>query len=235
MAVMLLVLLYSLYRFRMSRLLEVADMRTRIATDLHDDIGANLTKIAILSEVAQQQWGPVIAGHGSGDGNLLRSVAEISRESVSAMGDIVWAINPKKDSLLGLTRRMRQYAEELLEQRDIRLTFDTEQSGPDLKLDANFRRNIYLVFKESISNIVRHAQATAVTIEFSLLDQALVLSIHDNGRGFDALQEFDGNGLLSMKKRAKDGGGELTIVSNESAGTTITLRLRFRSTFQWQR
>ena len=82
-------------------------MRTRIATDLHDDIGANLTKIAILSEVAKQQSGQKMIADGNGKDNLLNSVAEISRESVSAMGDIVWAINPKKDSLIGLTRRMR--------------------------------------------------------------------------------------------------------------------------------
>jgi signal transduction histidine kinase/streptogramin lyase len=225
---------YAAYRFRVSRLLEVANMRTRIATDLHDDIGANLTKIAILSEVAQQQWGPVIASQGTGDGNLLRSVAQISRESVSAMGDIVWAINPKKDSLLGLTRRMRQYAEEILAQREISLTFDTPPAGPDIKLEANLRRNVYLIFKESINNIVRHAQASEVTIEFGLRDQALVLRIQDKGRGFDVAQEFDGNGLSSMKKRAEDCGGVLEIASPDGTGTTMTLRIK-RRTANWLR
>ena len=222
--------IYGFYRFRVSRLLEVANMRTRIATDLHDDIGANLTKIAILSEVAQQQLGHKFGANGSnGKDNLLGSVAEISRESVSAMGDIVWAINPKKDSLIGLTRRMRQYSEEILEQRDISLEFDAPTPAPDLKLDANIRRNIYLIFKESVNNIVRHSNAAVVKIDFALVDKELILQIGDDGIGFDAAREYDGNGLLSIKKRAEDCGGRLEIDSIEGAGTKIVLRLKLKS------
>ncbi|HEY0461803.1 MAG TPA: two-component regulator propeller domain-containing protein [Pyrinomonadaceae bacterium] len=220
-------LVYVFYRFRLSRLLEVANMRTRIATDLHDDIGANLTKIAILSEVAQQQLGQKIIGNGKA--NLLGSVAEISRESVSAMGDIVWAINPKKDSLLDLTRRMRSFAEEILERREIRLEFNAPFPAQDLKLDANIRRNIYLIFKESINNIVRHSDAAAVKIDFLLADKELVLQIRDDGIGFDSTREFDGNGLLSIKKRAEDCGGRLDLDSVEGAGTKIVLRVKLKS------
>ncbi len=222
--------IYGFYRFRLSRLLEVANMRTRIATDLHDDIGANLTKIAILSEVAQQQLGHKLSANSEhGKDNLLGSVAEISRESVSAMGDIVWAINPKKDSLIGLTRRMRQYAEEILERRDIGLEFNAPVVEPDLKLDANIRRNIYLIFKESVNNIVRHSKAVAVKIDFRLADNELILQISDDGDGFDAAREYDGNGLLSIKKRAEDCGGRLEIDSVEGAGTKIVLRLKLKS------
>jgi len=222
--------IYGFYRFRLSRLLEVANMRTRIATDLHDDIGANLTKIAILSEVAQQRLGKYLGVNGSnGKDNLLGSVAEISRESVSAMGDIVWAINPKKDSLIGLTRRMRQYAEEILERRDILLEFDAPVVEPDLKLDANIRRNIYLIFKESVNNIVRHSNAAEVKIDFTLEDKELVLEIGDDGIGFDAAREYDGNGLLSIKKRVEDCGGRLEIGSVKGAGTKIVLRLKLKS------
>lgn len=227
--VLIALVIYGFYRFRLSRLLEVANMRTRIATDLHDDIGANLTKIAILSEVAQQQLGQKINGNENGKDNLLSSVAEISRESVSAMGDIVWAINPKKDSLIGLTRRMRQYAEEILERRDISLVFDAPTPAPDLKLDANIRRNIYLIFKESVNNIVRHSNAAAVKIDFNLADKELVLQIGDDGIGFDATREYDGNGLLSIKKRAEDCGGRLEIDSVEGGGTKIVLRLKLKS------
>jgi signal transduction histidine kinase/sugar lactone lactonase YvrE len=221
--------IYSIYRLRLSRLLEVANMRTRIATDLHDDIGANLTKIAILSEVAQQQLGHQVGANGNGHDNLLGSVAEISRESVSAMGDIVWAINPKKDSLIGLTRRMRQYAEEILERRGVVLKFDAPVVEPDLKLDANMRRNIYLVFKETINNIVRHAKASSVKIDFRLTDDELTLRIADDGAGFDTTREFDGNGLLSIKKRAEDCGGRVEMNSIQGTGTEVVLRLKLRT------
>jgi signal transduction histidine kinase/ligand-binding sensor domain-containing protein len=222
--------IYFIYRSRLNRLLEVANMRTRIATDLHDDIGANLTKIAILSEVAQQQMGEKIgAGSSNGSENLLGSVAEISRESVSAMSDIVWAINPKKDSLLGLTRRMRSFAEEILERRNIKLEFDAPAIKPDLKLDASIRRNIYLIFKESVNNIVRHSNASEVKIDFAFAHKELVLQISDNGKGFDTGREFDGNGLLSIKKRAEDCGGQIEIESVEGVGTRTVLRVKVKS------
>ncbi|MEJ7862526.1 MAG: two-component regulator propeller domain-containing protein [Pyrinomonadaceae bacterium] len=227
-------LIYAFYRFRLTRLLEVERVRTRIATDLHDDIGANLTKIAILSEVAQQQLGHKMGANGNGKENLLGSVAEISRESVSAMGDIVWAINPKKDSLIGLTRRMRQYAEEILERREINLEFNAPAPARDLKLDANIRRNVYLIFKETVNNILRHSKASTVKIDFALADNELVLQIDDDGGGFDQAREYDGNGLSSIKKRAEDCGGRLEINSVEGAGTKILLRLKLKSA-AWSR
>jgi signal transduction histidine kinase len=227
-------MIYVLYRFRLSRLLEVANIRTRIATDLHDDIGANLTKIAILSEVAQQRLEKDLGAKVNGEENLLGSVAEISRESVLSMGDIVWAINPKKDSLIGLTRRMRQYAEEILERRDIRLEFNAPVVEPDLKLGPNLRRDVYLIFKESVNNIVRHSQAENVTVNFGLVDKDLVLQIADDGIGFEISGEYDGNGLSSIKKRATDRGGELEIDSMPGTGTRTTLRVELKSAWSWK-
>jgi len=210
-------------------------MRTRIATDLHDDIGANLTKISILSEVAQQQYRQKMnADDANGTSYLLGSVAEISRESVSAMGDIVWAINPKKDSLLDLTRRMRQHAEEILERREIELEFNASTPERDVKLDADSRRNIYLIFKEAVNNIVRHSNARVVIIDFALVNDELVLEIRDDGDGFDTTQEFDGNGLLNMKKRSEECGGKLTMRSVSGEGATLTFRLKPRSSV-WAR
>ncbi|MEP6704128.1 MAG: two-component regulator propeller domain-containing protein, partial [Acidobacteriota bacterium] len=228
-------LFYAIYRVRLGQLLEVANMRTRIATDLHDDIGANLTKISILSEVAQQQFGQYANADGpNGTSSLLGSVAEISRESVSSMGDIVWAINPKKDSLLDLTRRMRQHAEEMFERREIVLEFHAPMRDLDLKLDADSRRNIYLIFKESINNIVRHSNASKVTINLAFVENELVLKISDDGEGFDTVQEFDGNGLLNMQKRADDCGSRLLIKSVRGKGTTLKLNLKLRATpWRW--
>ncbi|MEP6900927.1 MAG: ATP-binding protein [Actinomycetota bacterium] len=124
---------------------------------------------------------------------------------------------------------MRQYAQEILERRDIHLEFDATKPVPDFKLDANIRRNIYLIFKESVNNIVRHSNATSVKIDFTLADKELILRVGDNGNGFDAMLEYDGNGLLSIKKRAEDCGGRLEIDSVKGAGTNIILRLKLKS------
>ena len=215
--------IFSVYRYRVSRLLEMERMRTRIATDLHDDIGANLTKISILSEVARRRLGN---GADDDDGaNLLENIAETSRESISAMSDIVWAINPKKDSPADLTSRMRRHAEELLERREIKLEFHAAPSAPDLKLDADLRRNIYLIFKESLNNIVRHAAAENVEIDLSFAGGALTLKIADDGRGFETNDEYDGNGLASMRKRAAELGADLQINSSPTNGTNVILRV----------
>ncbi|MGI8640684.1 MAG: sensor histidine kinase, partial [Pyrinomonadaceae bacterium] len=128
-----------------------------------------------------------------------------------------------------LTRRMRQYAEEILEQRDINLEFNAPFVEPDVKLDANIRRNVYLIFKESVNNIIRHSNAAAARIDFRLADKELVLQIGDDGDGFDQTREYDGNGLPSIKKRAEDCGGQLEIDSVEGAGTKIVLRLKLKS------
>src|SRR6476646_11799056 len=129
------------------------------------------------------------------------------------MSDIVWEINPKKDTLANLTRRMRQHASEILEQRDIQLHFHAPAGSPDLRLDANMRRGIYLICKEVLNNVVRHARASVVRVELKIADSEFVMSIADNGAGFDTLQEYDGNGLLSMKKRAAEVSGRLDVTS----------------------
>lgn len=221
-AVLAFFLVYVFSRYRLARLLEIERMRTRIATDLHDDIGSNLTKISVLSEVVNQKLSS--GTNGFDGGKLLENIAETSRESVSAMSDIVWAINPKKDSLADLTTRMRRHAEEILERREIRLRFDAPPVAPDLNLNADVRRNIYLIFKESLNNIVRHSEASKVEIDFRLEGGKLILSIADDGRGFDKTEDFDGNGLLNMKKRAAELKGNLRIDS-ACEGTTVILVL----------
>ena len=147
------VLVYSLYRYRVARILEVANIRTRIATDLHDDIGASLSLIAMLSEVAQRQW-----QQGSARiSESLSSIAEASRESVGAMSDIVWAVNPRKDRLSELVKRMRRFASDVLSARNIRLQFEADFES-DVELDADARREILSIFKEGVNNIARHAE-----------------------------------------------------------------------------
>ena len=211
----------AVYRYRVARLLEIANMRTRIATDLHDDIGANLTRIALLSEVASRAPGAEPAGRADGS---LSSIARIARESVSSMSDIVWAINPKRESLLDLTRRMRQHADEVFSLRDIELRFKGP-SADSLKLGMDVRRDLLLIFKEAVNNCARHSRCERVEIDLHVGGGRLVLSVVDHGVGFDPSTENEGQGLRSMQRRAHSLNGGLEITSGPGEGTAITLNI----------
>ena len=226
------VMAYALYRYRVARLLDMANLRTRIATDLHDDIGANLTRIALLSEVATRRR--VLEAGGAG-GNAramlvteeldgpLNSIARIARESVGSMSDIVWAINPARETLLDLIRRMRQHADEIFTLRDIGLRFDAPDVRPALRLGVDVRRDVLLIFKESVNNAARHSGCTSVEISCRVEGSRLVLTIADNGAGFDVSLESEGQGLRSMRRRAQRLRGTLDIASGSGLGTIVTL------------
>ena len=211
---------YGVYRYRLNKLLEVERTRTRIASDLHDDIGTNLSKISLLSEIVNLQ----LADQNTDSNRLLNSIAEISRESVGSMSDIVWAINPKRDSVLELVRRMRLHVEELFLEKDVRVIFNAPDDGEQIKLSMNIRRELFLIFKEAVSNAARHSDCTRIEIDFRLENGKIFLCVADDGNGFDALQKTDGNGLGNMCSRAEKNGGNCSIESNAENGTTIKIR-----------
>ena len=212
-------LAYGLYRYRVSRLLEIAAMRTRIATDLHDDIGANLTRIAVLSEVVRRKGPADTDDH-------LASIATVARESVTAMSDIVWAISPGRDGLNDLTSRMREHAEEVFAANGTALTFTAPTMGRDLRLSVDTRRDVYLIFKEAVNNAARHSGCSRVHVSLQSDERALVLSVVDDGAGFDIASEDQGNGLSSMRSRAERLGAKFDINSGPGRGTTVQLEVR---------
>ena len=222
---------YAVYRYRVERLLELERVRTRIATDLHDDIGSSLSQIAVLSEVARRQ-----ANRGeAGTSNQLSLIARISRESVDAMSDIVWAINPQRDSLGDLTGRMRRFAGEIFPGRDIEFNFRAWVPEQDIKLGADVRRQTFLIFKECVNNIVRHSACTEADIELRLDGPWLVMKLVDDGKGFDPAEAKAGHGLASMRRRAAALGGQLQIDSNRGRGTVVTLRFPHgHSALRWR-
>jgi len=212
---------YAFYRNRVARILEVAEMRTRIATDLHDDIGANLTKIAILSEVARQRL-----GNGEGeDVTPLGSIARIARESVSDMSDIVWAINPKRDSLLDVVRRMRRHAEEVFAAGNVNLAFAAPETGGTSRIGISVRRDLFLIFKEAVNNAARHSRCTHVAIDLRAEGSWLELRVSDDGAGFESTAESEGQGLASISRRAAMMGGQIDVESHPGQGTTVRLRV----------
>lgn len=204
---------------REERLMELEKVRTRIATDLHDDIGASLTQIAILSEVAQAQ-----SKKGNGGGEPLVKITEVSNELVVTMSDIVWSINPAKDHVSDLTQRMRRFAADILTLRSIRFHYHGSEDAADIVVKSNLRREVFLIFKESINNIVKHANAKNVWTEVDVVGGKLTVTIRDDGTGFDpdsADVKEKGNGLASMRRRTIAIGGDFHLTSKPGGPTEI--------------
>ncbi|HZS09986.1 MAG TPA: two-component regulator propeller domain-containing protein [Blastocatellia bacterium] len=216
---------YAAYRYRVAQLIELERVRTRIASDLHDDIGSNLSQIAVWSEVARRQSpvnGRTRAGE-NGAPDPLERIAATARETTSAMSDIVWAINPRRDHLSDLVLRMRHFAGETFGARDLAWQLDAPDA--DLNLTAETRRELFLIFKEGVNNIIRHAQGTRAEIALALEGNRLRLRISDDGCGFDPQRRSEGNGLGSMRERASTLGGSLEISSAPGSGTTVTVEV----------
>jgi len=212
---------WVLHRNRVARLLAVERLRTRIATDLHDDVGSNLSHVAILSEVTLRRLDP----ESSRARESLARIAEVSRETIDTMGDIVWAINPERDRLGDLVLRMRRLANDMFVARGVDVRFSAPDHGLDRRLDANTKRQLYRVLKESLNNAARHSGCAHVRIEVEPWDGGLRLAVRDDGRGFDTAEARAGHGLESMRARAENLGGRLIVRSEPGAGTEVVLEV----------
>ena len=227
---------HFIYQYHTQRLIELERVRTRIATDLHDDIGASLSKIAILSDVATQQLATKSDSPVAGP---LVQIADTSRDCVDAMSDIVWAVNPQRDHLTDLTYRMRRFAEDFLDAKGIEFSIRSSLEERDVHLGADLRREVYLIFKECISNLVKHSACTEAALTFTISGPWLTITIADNGKGFEPASNgtatgMGGHGLASMQRRAHAVGGSLTIDSHPGSGTRITLKVPISSRSRWR-
>lgn len=188
--------------------------RTRIATDMHDDFGAGLSRIKFISEKIK------LKSENESQLNDLTKISDYSDEMAEKMNEIVWALNERYDSLEDLVSFSRAYAADYLQHHAIKLDFASD-INTNQKVKGEVRRNVFLVMKESLHNIVKHADATQIEIGFQLTHH-LKVTIRDNGRGFntDDVRPF-ANGVSNMRKRMEDIGGKLEIVNEQ--GTTIIL------------
>ncbi len=190
--------------------------RTRIATDMHDDLGAGLSRIKFLSETIglKKQQNQSVAED-------IASIRKYSNEMISKMGEIVWALNEKNDSLSDLLAYTRAYAAEYLTQSGLRCNFSSPDIFPTSFVSGEFRRNVYLAVKEALHNIVKHSQAGSVDITMKI-NHKLEIIIHDDGIGYDPfnMRPF-ANGLTNMERRMKEIGGSFSI--RKDNGTTVIL------------
>jgi signal transduction histidine kinase/ligand-binding sensor domain-containing protein len=190
--------------------------RTRIATDMHDDLGAGLSRIKFLSEtigIKKQQQQSI-------DEDIIR-IREYSHDMIDKMGEIVWALNEKNDSLSDLLSYTRSYAVEYLSQNGIRCRVSAPDNFPNGFVSGEFRRNIYLTVKEALHNVVKHSQASELTLVIHN-SKNLVIEIQDNGVGFDKnnVRAFS-NGISNMQKRIEEIGGRIEILNQN--GTLVKI------------
>jgi signal transduction histidine kinase/streptogramin lyase len=208
-------IVYAVYRYRLQQVLRLQNIRNRIASDLHDDIGSTLNSISVYSEVAKND--PVKRDMS------LSMIGESSRKVIDAMSDIVWTINPDNDNFEKVILRMRSLAYNLLRARNIEFAFKADETLNKLTLSLEKRRNFYLIFKETLNNLVKYSNAKRVLITLSHHSNTITLIIRDDGMGFDTSKKYNGNGLTNIRKRAKEINAQLNIESGEGIGTNIQL------------
>jgi signal transduction histidine kinase/ligand-binding sensor domain-containing protein len=214
-------LLYLLYKYRINQLLKLQAMRNEISKDLHDDLGATLGSISILSEVALNKSK---SGEQDQTHSLLTMIRNHSQEMVEKMSDIVWAINPRNETLEKVIHRLKDYGLEACASKEIRLEFNPDESSLTRPLPMVLIKNIYLVVKEAMNNSMKHADCTNLIIMFKSFTDHLEITISDDGSGFDPRQVKNGNGLGNMESRVNEMNGTLTIQS-ENNGTVIGLKV----------
>lgn len=194
--------------------------RKRISKDLHDDIGARLTNINILSALGQQK-----INNPQEMSDYLKRISNEIQTSAEALDDIVWSIDSKNDSIEEVTARMRRYAADVFDRTAIRYTIEADEKSLPAKLSIGKRRDLFFVFKEVINNIQKHAMATEVTINIKAKDNNLLMQINDNGKGFDKDQPTHRNGLKNIQQRIQKWGGTCTVQSSPGNGAILNINL----------
>ena len=196
----------------LNRKMELEKERTRIATDMHDDLGAGLTRIKFIAENISEK---------TNDATLqpdMKKLRASSIELVENMAEIIWAMNEKNNSLEDLVFYLRSYAVDYCNENELACEFTLPENIPIKIIGGQVRRNIFLILKESLHNIVKHAGAKKVTISLQA-DEKLSLIIADDGRGYEKKVNQNGNGLLNIEQRAKALKGKFSITNN--SGTVI--------------
>ncbi len=212
-------LIYLIYRYRINRLLELERMRIQIASDLHDDIGSTLTKIAVNSEIIQT------TGEKTKVRESSRKIGEMSREIITTLSDVVWSIDARNDTVGDLTDRMRDFLDAVFQPGTIQIEFRTRGLHFQQKISQELRQNIYLIFKEAVHNAAKHSEANQLRIQLTNGNGKFRMEISDNGTGIDMNKTHtEHHGLENMKLRAARIGGDLKVETRQGTRVILTAK-----------
>ena len=193
----------------------VNDERVRISRDMHDQLGASLTQISLITDL--------MVADGASDLKRLAQLARTARQASTSLDEIVWAVNPRHDHLGSVLEYLGQQAVNLAEPAGLRCRLDLPQDAPDRHLPAEFRHQVFLIVREAINNVIKHASARELLMAAMVTPSELHLSISDDGRG--GASKASGDGLRNMRSRAEALRGDCEILSMTGGGTTVALRV----------
>lgn len=213
-------LLVNRYRVvnRTRRQLEIEKMRSNIARDLHDDLGSTLSSINIISQIGLTQ-------QNGNAGTHFKRIHEQSGRMMESMSDIVWAINPENDTLEKLIIKMKEFAAEILEPKGITIHFQMPEQANHIHLNAEKRKNLFLIFKEAVNNAAKYSEGSEVQVTLTHANDMLTLLVTDNGKGFEEVTVKAGNGLRNMESRAREMHARLQRKSSLDHGTEVLVEI----------
>ena len=194
--------------------------RIRMAKDIHDDLGSGLSKINFLSEIISQKTKdiPEIKQN-------TESIKETAKKMIDNMRDLIWALNPENATLANLVARMREHTTDYIEDYAIEIVYSIPENIPQTPVKNEINRGLFLVVKEAVNNISKHAKASKIDFKITISEDDLLLSIIDDGIGFENQNSF-GNGLKNMQSRIEEIGGILSVNSKLEVGTEVKIEIK---------
>jgi len=208
---------------RIEQEVEKVKLRDRLARDLHDDLASTLGSISLFATSLKN----ALKRPSRETSRLADKIGSLSTEAVDRIGDIVWSVSPERDTLNNLLVHMRDLTSQVCTANKISYDVQMRTNTDDLWLNPDVRRNVFLIFKEALNNVVKHSKARSVKVRAGMAGKSLEMVMEDNGRGFHHNAGMErGHGLRNMEKRAKEIRGQLKIVSNPGKGTSVTLTRR---------
>jgi signal transduction histidine kinase len=216
---------YAAHRVRVSKALALERARTRIATDLHDDLGTSLARIAILSDAVRDE---LDRPRGKA-AERMEQIGDTARLLVDRASDIVWSIDPRHDDLGSVLARLGRYASDALEAQGVVWSLSTPSEPEEIPLSLDKRGHLFLILKEALANAAKHSGASRVGLALTADNGVLRAEVEDDGRGFatstpgSSTVARGGNGLENMRSRAEEAGGRVEISSVPGAGTRVTV------------
>lgn len=220
-ALLLLAALYAVYRYRINQLLKLQRVRNRISADLHDDIGSTISAVRISNAMAMRS----VNDPGKAE-PILAEMNEDLKKIGESLDDIVWNINTPNTNWKDLLARMRRYAAQTLENSNIEYQLNFDEPQQELPLSLEGRRDLFLIYKETVNNAAKHSGASLVIISIKFTASQIILEISDNGRGFDTASESARNGLKNMKQRAANCRADFRISSGVQEGTQVYFSMK---------
>ena len=204
----------------------IENVRNRISRDMHDEIGSSLTKISLMSELLKSKV------KGTETESLLNKMSESSRNVIGNMSEIIWATNPQHDNMESMVAYFRDYIAQFFSSTQVHCTILFPDDVPTIAIAPELRRNLLLVIKESLNNILKHANASAVMVELKIISDHVEIIIQDSGKGFDTNEQKKfSNGLKNMRKRMEEVGGSFQVKSKIGKGTETRIAFKVKSSW----